>query len=269
MKRTRTFRGIKFPVAAIKEAVQLISNTWGDDPQLRSGSSKLLRAFFDTEDWDHDDEDEFFSDYSRNVNRSYYTRDFRYKVDNEEVKVSLGLDYFGSYSVVSASGPERRIVERIVGLFEDWEGRAEKVHLEGAAAPVVFVGHGRSSLWRDLKDHLRDKHHLEVVAYGTGARAGHSIRDILDELVESSSFALLVMTAEDASDDGTLRARQNVVHEVGLFQGKLGFSRAIALVEDGVEVFSNLDGVQQIRFSGGNIKETFGDVLATIRREFS
>ena len=67
--------------------------------------------------------------------------------------------------------------------------------------------------------------------------------------------------------DGTLRARQNVVHEAGLFQGKLGFSRAIILLEEGTEEFSNIHGLHQIRFGKGNIKESFGDVLAVLKRE--
>jgi predicted nucleotide-binding protein len=65
-----------------------------------------------------------------------------------------------------------------------------------------------------------------------------------------------------------MRPRQNVVHEAGLFQGRLGFSRAIVLIEEGIEDFSNLQGVHQIPYTKGNIKETFGDVLATLRREF-
>jgi predicted nucleotide-binding protein len=67
---------------------------------------------------------------------------------------------------------------------------------------------------------------------------------------------------------GDLRARQNVIHELGLFQGKLGFPRAIAIVEEGIETLSNLDDVQQLRFSKGNIAEIYGDVIATLRREF-
>jgi predicted nucleotide-binding protein len=59
-----------------------------------------------------------------------------------------------------------------------------------------------------------------------------------------------------------------VIHETGLFQGRLGFSRAIVLLEDGAEEFSNLAGIQQIRFAKSNIKETFGEVLAVLRREF-
>ena len=76
------------------------------------------------------------------------------------------------------------------------------------------------------------------------------------------------MTGEDTQNDGTLRARQNVVHETGLFQGRLGFSRGIVLLESGAEEFSNLYGIQQIRFAKGSIRETFGDVLANIKREF-
>jgi predicted nucleotide-binding protein len=87
-------------------------------------------------------------------------------------------------------------------------------------------------------------------------------------MLSNSSFALLVMTGEDEMSDGGLRARQNVVHEAGLFQGRLGFARAIVLLEAGAEEFSNIHGIEQIRFDKGRIKETFGDVVATIRREF-
>jgi len=76
------------------------------------------------------------------------------------------------------------------------------------------------------------------------------------------------MTGEDKDAEGKLRARENVIHELGLFQGHLGFSRAIVLLEEGTEEFSNIHGIHQIRYSKGNIKETFGEVLATLRREF-
>jgi predicted nucleotide-binding protein len=90
----------------------------------------------------------------------------------------------------------------------------------------------------------------------------------LQELLAISSFALLVLTAEDETGEGEMRARQNVIHELGLFQGRLGFPRAIAVVERNTELLSNLDGVQQLRFNKGNIAEVYGDVIATLRREF-
>ena len=83
-----------------------------------------------------------------------------------------------------------------------------------------------------------------------------------------SSIAFLVHTAEDEDKDGTYHARENVIHETGLFQGKLGFKRAIVLLEDGCNEFSNISGIQQLRFAKDNIKESFGDVVSTINREF-
>ncbi|MFZ3467855.1 TIR domain-containing protein [Streptomyces sp. 4.24] len=43
------------------------------------------------------------------------------------------------------------------------------------------------------------------------------------------------LLAEDATGDGQLVARQNVIHEIGLFQGHYGFDRVIVLAEDGCE----------------------------------
>jgi predicted nucleotide-binding protein len=56
---------------------------------------------------------------------------------------------------------------------------------------------------------------------------------------------------------------------LGLFQGRLGFTKAIVLLEEGTEEFSNIHGVQQIRFPRGGIRQTFGDVLGVLRREFT
>ncbi|MBW2342790.1 MAG: hypothetical protein JRF53_02030 [Deltaproteobacteria bacterium] len=54
-----------------------------------------------------------------------------------------------------------------------------------------------------------------------------------------------------------------------MFQGRLGFRKAVILLEKGTEEFSNIEGLQQIRFSKGAILETYGEVLATIKREFA
>jgi hypothetical protein len=41
------------------------------------------------------------------------------------------------------------------------------------------------------------------------------------------------------------------------------------LLEDGTEEFSNIHGIQQIRYSKNAINETYGEVLATLKREFA
>jgi predicted nucleotide-binding protein len=131
--------------------------------------------------------------------------------------------------------------------------------------PTVFIGHGRHADWRDLKDHLQDKHGMQIEAYETGSRSGHTIRDVLGDMLEGSELAILVHTPEDELADGSFNTRPNVIHETGLFQGKLGFARAIILLKDGANEFTNVSGVQQIRYQ--TIGETYGDILSWIKRE--
>jgi hypothetical protein len=146
----------------------------------------------------------------------------------------------------------------------------ERLHVDPSEQSTinVFIGHGRDPQWRDLKDHLQDQHGILVTAYEVGPRAGLSVKEILQKMLSESSFAVLTLTGEDIHEDGEVHARENVVHELGLFQGRFGFTRAVALVEEGVKEFSNIKGINQIRFAKGHIRETFGDILATIKREF-
>ena len=59
----------------------------------------------------------------------------------------------------------------------------------------------------------------------------------------------------------------NVIHEAGLFQGRLGFQRAIVLLEEGCEEFSNIQGLGQIRFPAGNISAAFEEIRQVLERE--
>ena len=170
---------------------------------------------------------------------------------------------------VTIKMPSHADITDVLEVFSNAEDSSKELFPERKQSkPRVFIGHGQSPIWRDLKDHISDQHHYEVVAYESGARAGHTIRDIVEDIANETDIAFLIHTAEDKSEDGSVRSRSNVIHETGLFQGKLGFSRAIVILEEGCEEFSNIAGIQQIRFSKGNIREVFGDVIATLKREF-
>ena len=131
----------------------------------------------------------------------------------------------------------------------------------------IFIGHGHSPLWRELKDFIEDRLHLLVDEFNSVPVAGITTTARLSELLDAAAIAFLVMTAEDEQADGKKRARENVVHEVGLFQGRLGFTRAIVLFEEGCEEFSNIHGLGQIRFPKGNVSAKFEDVRAILERE--
>lgn len=131
----------------------------------------------------------------------------------------------------------------------------------------VFIGHGRSPVWRELKDFITDDLRLSVDEFNSVPVAGSTIVERLNQMLDTASIAFLIMTGEDELPDGKLQARMNVVHEVGLFQGRLGFSRAIVLLEDGCEEFSNISGLVQIRFAKGNIRGVFQDIREVLERE--
>ena len=131
----------------------------------------------------------------------------------------------------------------------------------------VFIGHGRSFVWRDLKDFIKDRLQLPYDEFNRVPVAGITNIARLSEMLDAAAVAFFILTAEDEQADGALRARMNVIHEVGLFQGRLGFTKAIVLLEDGCEEFSNIEGLGQIRFPKGNIESKFEDIRLVLERE--
>jgi predicted nucleotide-binding protein len=131
----------------------------------------------------------------------------------------------------------------------------------------VAIGHGHSPMWRELKDFLHERLKLPWDEFNRVAVAGVSTTDRLQQMVDGCAMAFLVATAEDETADGAVSARQNVIHEIGLFQGHLGFSRAIVLLEEGCAEFSNIHGLGQIRFPKGNIAASFESIRLVLERE--
>ncbi len=265
MQRSKKYPRVWFDVKAIQRMVSEFQGIVGDPGQTRFSYLSIEKG---NENWLYDTLEEFLSELRSEAEYSsiYISNpDIDLRVRNYSVK---------SYSVsnVAIESKSREHITRLSNVVDSCAEDCfippppEPEHIP--PKPKIFIGHGGSLQWRDLKDHLQDQHDYEVVSYETGSRAGHTIRDVIEEMLQTSSFSILVMTGEDQMEDGSLRARQNVIHELGLFQGKLGFTKAVVLKEEGTEEFSNIHGVTQIRYSKGNIKETFGDVLAVLKREF-
>lgn len=131
----------------------------------------------------------------------------------------------------------------------------------------IFIGHGSSPAWRELKDFVHERLGLPWDEFNRLPVAGVSNVARLGEMLDEAAMAFLVLTAEDEVADGSVRARENVVHEAGLFQGRLGFSKAIILLEDGCSEFSNIRGLGQIRFPTGKISAAFEEIRKVVERE--
>lgn len=271
MQVSKSYQGVEFPIPVIRRAFETLetiikeSGVEEDEDDFPMRTHTFSRG---DESWDIDSIEEWYAEVANLPTTA------RYHAYQAGPGLHI-LDYTHSgqgQSTVRVRGKAKAELQRLINVFNDAVADSRLPATPepeySPPPPVVFLGHGHSGDWRKVKDHLQDKQGYTVEAYEVGARAGHTIRDVLDSMLSISSIAFLVMTAEDQQADGGLRARQNVVHEAGLFQGRLGFARAIAVVEEGVEVFSNLAGVDQIRYPAGHIEVSFGEILATIRREF-
>lgn len=178
----------------------------------------------------------------------------------DSVFVTVNVNVFWS----SMTDPtETEVIAEVQAILE------ESPYVPPVAPPPPFkvvIGHGNDQQWRILRDELRDEHGFELTAFEGKPRAGQTISTILEDMANEATVAVLVLTKADAMANGSWRARQNVIHEVGYFQGRLGWSNALIVCEEGVETLSNLDGTQRIDFPHENISAAVGRVAATLRR---
>jgi predicted nucleotide-binding protein len=140
------------------------------------------------------------------------------------------------------------------------------IAIKGRRSRTIFIGHGRSVVWVALKSYITELH-LEYEEFNRVPAAGVATKERLAEMLDRCGLALLVPTGEDVREDQKTHARENVIHEVGLFQGRLGWRRAIPLLEEGCEEFSNIVGVGHISFAKGNIKTCFPEIRRVLERE--
>jgi predicted nucleotide-binding protein len=155
------------------------------------------------------------------------------------------------------------------------------IAIQGRRSRTVFIGHGRSSQWKKLASFIKGELQLEYEEFNRASSAGVATKERLIEMLDRCGLALLVLTGEDVRvgpwtrfghlrrffTPRTMHARENVVHELGLFQGRLGWRRAIPLLEEGCEKFSNILGDGHIPFHKGSIKSCFPEVRRVLERE--
>ena len=196
----------------------------------------------------------------------------RIRVQLEKIygKDSLNLEYFPPISrgttIINIHGELEERVAYIRLLVQSLESLPYKTKAQ-IQRRHIFIGHGRSPLWRELEDFLADRLHLPWDEFNREAIAGISTSERLERMLFEAAFAFLIMTAEEEHSDLKIYARPNVIHEIGLFQGKLGFRRAIILLEEGCTEFSNIIGLTQIRFPKGDIAARFEDIRKVLERE--
>ena len=129
--------------------------------------------------------------------------------------------------------------------------------------PNIFIVHGHSEEMKESVARMISKIELVPIILHEQPNKG---RTIIEKFTDHSevNFAVALLSADDFAysikekpEEGKLRARQNVILELGFFIGKLGRDRVVALVEpsDNFEFPSDYQGVIYIPFDkNGNWK---------------
>lgn len=131
-------------------------------------------------------------------------------------------------SVFTACSELGRFASRVAAHIERLNMARGTTRTQGQS---IFIGHGQSPLWRELKDFINDRLHLPWEEFNRIPVAGVTNIARLAQMLDSSGIAFLV------------------------------------LLEEGCEELSNIQGLGQIRFPRGRIQMAFEEVRRVLERE--
>lgn len=129
----------------------------------------------------------------------------------------------------------------------------------------IFISHGRSVEWYKVQAYIEKDLNIPSLELAQEPNLGRTVLQKLNEEAEKCSVAVIVMTGDDMAVDGEIRARENVMHEIGFFQGKYGLSNVVLLHEAGVNIPSNIHGLVYIGFPKDTIDATFGALMRELK----
>jgi len=139
----------------------------------------------------------------------------------------------------------REAIDDILGIVSAQKAGIPPTH-------KVFVAHGHDLETRDIVNDFLRSIGLEPINLAEEPDRGDTIIEKFERYSKEANFAIALFTADDEGyakgkvKDKKPRARQNVVFEFGYFLAKLGRNRARLLLQQGVEIPSNISGMLYI-----------------------
>jgi predicted nucleotide-binding protein len=119
----------------------------------------------------------------------------------------------------------------------------ESGQVEKVKGDIVFIIHGHDNEMKAEVQLLLARAGVNNIVLHEQTDRGRTIIDKLVEESKNANYAIALITPDDILNDGTKRARQNVVLEVGYFMGKLGKERVRLIKKGDAEIPSDLHGV--------------------------
>lgn len=168
---------------------------------------------------------------------------------------------------------EKAYHNKVLNLCEEILSYSEQTPLEGEETVIsnvrycpgrhnmveIFIVHGRDEKIRNEVELFCRRIGLNPIILFENPSMGRTVI----EKIEANSSVECALVLYTACDEGRLkgetdfkdRARQNVIFEHGYMIGKLGRDKVIALVQQGVEIPSDMSGVVFIHLDDPNWKQ--------------
>jgi len=124
---------------------------------------------------------------------------------------------------------------------------------------TVLVVHGHDDEAKVSVTRFIEKLGLKAVILHEQPNAGQTMIEKFERSSTIFGYAVVILTPDDIGtskvdpDDAKLRARQNIIFELGYFSGALGRTRVSVLVKEGAEIPSDYLGVAYTLMDPGGI----------------
>lgn len=207
-------------------------------------------------EYDETEKNDFISEYDKwkKFNLELLKRSFDFP-NNEYVKEYENAEH----SVWSDWVKERKqdikrqntvfesILERIPLITTIIENKVEN-NEKIISTNKIFIVHGHNNEIKQTVARTISKLKLEPIILHEQIDKGKTIIEKFEQNSSDVNFAIILLTADDegkwnAENSYKVRARQNVVFEMGYFIGKLGREKVFLLLENGVDKPGDLDGI--------------------------
>ncbi|MBR4481093.1 MAG: nucleotide-binding protein [Prevotella sp.] len=124
----------------------------------------------------------------------------------------------------------------------------EKRNNEVISKNKVFIVHGHNEAIREKVARVVERLGLGAIILNEIPNEGGTIIEKFEKNSSEADFVIVLLTADDECKakqerEFKYRARQNVIFELGFFIGKISRSHLFILLEEGVEVPSDLNGI--------------------------
>jgi hypothetical protein len=129
----------------------------------------------------------------------------------------------------------------------------------------IFISHGHSAEWLKVQVFLEKKMFLGTIELAQQANKGRTIIKKLDDASSLCCYAIIVMSGDDFKLRKNPRTRENVMHEIGFFQGRYGLKNVCIIFEEGTSIPTNLSGIIYLPYKSGNIQKVFPGLIKEIQ----